>query len=348
MVCEPDDADDLAPAPMEGIRMRPPRARNTVRVGAIDVGSNSIRLLVADLPADGSPALVTIARAGESCRLGRGLERTGKVEDALAERAADLVAEFARRARGLGATHFIVGATAALRSAGNGADVADRIAQKSGLPVRILAGEDEARLVYESVVLGLGGPARRSSCVVFDLGGGSTEVVSGLGERAGRWVSLPFGAVSLTERFLHESPAGAAEVQALEAYVSGELATCCAELPESTPVLAGVGGTVTALAVLDLALPGYEPSRVEGWNIPLERLESLVSRLSRSQEEERRQWTALGRGRTDIMVAGALAVRLLVLRFGARGLICSTQGLRYGLARQAIREAGREADDLAG
>jgi exopolyphosphatase/guanosine-5'-triphosphate,3'-diphosphate pyrophosphatase len=325
-----------------------PPAANTVRVGAIDVGSNSIRLLVADLPRDGGAALATVARAGEPCRLGRGLERTGVVEEPLAERAAALVAEFARRARVFGAARLIVGATAALRNAANGPAVAGLIARRSGLPVRILSGDEEARLVYEAVILGLGGPARRSSCVVFDLGGGSTEVVSGIGERAGRWVSLPFGAVSLTERFLQRSPADPAEVRALEEHVRAEIGARCAELPAASPVLAGVGGTVTACALLDLALPAYEPSRVEGWTIGLERLDALVERLARTTEEERRGLAILGTGRADIMVAGALAVRILAARFAARGLICSTQGLRYGLARLAVRETARTAGDLAG
>jgi exopolyphosphatase / guanosine-5'-triphosphate,3'-diphosphate pyrophosphatase len=173
--------------------------KRSLRVAAIDVGSNSIRLLVADVVAgEIFEEVSTVARAGEPCRLGRGLERTGEIESSLAHRAAQLAAEFMRRGRLLGAQRTIIGATAALRSAANGREVADRIAERVGNPVRILTGEEEARLVYEAVVLGLGGPARRSSCVVFDLGGGSTEVVSGLGVRAGRWTSLPFGAVSLT------------------------------------------------------------------------------------------------------------------------------------------------------
>jgi exopolyphosphatase/guanosine-5'-triphosphate,3'-diphosphate pyrophosphatase len=217
--------------------------------------------------------------------------------------------------------------------------VAERIAERTGVEVRILAGEDEARLVYEAVVLGLGGPARRSSCVVFDLGGGSTEVVSGFGERAGRWTSLPFGAVSLTERFLHVSPAAPGEVENLEAFVAAEVAGRCAEMPDSAPVLAGVGGTVTAFAVLDLGLEAYEPERVEGCLIDASRLEAVVDRLVRSSEADRRRMSALGKGRADIVVAGALAVRVLARRFRSRSLICSTQGLRYGLARLAFREA---------
>ena len=145
-----------------------------MRVGAIDVGSNSVRLLVADILGshDRSDAL-TVARAGEPCRLARGLDRTGNVEPEMAERAASLAADFARRARALGAVHTLVGATAALRNAANGKWVASRITERSGLPVRILTGDEEARLVYQSVVAGLGGRAEQHSCVVFDIGGGS-------------------------------------------------------------------------------------------------------------------------------------------------------------------------------
>lgn len=313
--------------------------RGLTRVGAVDVGSNSIRLLVADLRADGSESMATVARAGEPCRLGRGLEKTGVIEAALAEKAANLTSEFIRRARSLGARHLMVGATAALRSASNGLEVAALIEERAGVRVRIMTGDEEARLVYEAVVVGLGGPARRSSCVVFDLGGGSTEVVSGVGDQAGRWESLDFGAVSLTERFIHGGKATEAEIQALEAHVRNELDRHCAEMPASTPLLVGVGGTVTAFAVLDLELSSYEPERVEGWRIEGPRLEGLVERLAGSSESDRRQWTILGKGRADIMVAGALAVRVLTRRFRSGGLVCSTQGLRYGLARLAVREA---------
>ena len=315
------------------------KERGLTRVGAVDVGSNSIRLLVADLRADGSEAIATVARAGEPCRLGRGLDKTGVIEAALAEKAANLTSEFIRRARSLGARHLVVGATAALRSATNGLEVAALIEERSGVRVRIMTGDEEARLVYEAVVIGLGGPARRSSCVVFDLGGGSTEVVSGVGDQAGRWESLDFGAVSLTERFIRSGKATEAEVRAVEDHVRGELERHCSEMPASTPLMVGVGGTVTAFAVLDLGLVSYEPERVEGWRIEGPRLEALVERLVGSTETDRRQWTILGKGRADIMVAGALAVRVLTRRFRSSGLVCSTQGLRYGLARMAIREA---------
>jgi len=311
-----------------------------MRVAAIDIGSNSIRLLVADVDEQGGPdgALETVARAGEVCRLARGLDRAGIIEEELALRVGGLAAGFVRRARSLGARHIVIGATAAIRNARNGNEVAGIVERRSGLPVRILTGEDEAQLVYRSVVLGLGRSAVHSACIAFDIGGGSTEVVSGVGVQTGRWASLPFGAVSLTERFLHSDPPGAAEIEALEAEVSDGIMQHCALMPEKVPLLVGVGGTVTVLASMDRQMGSYDPALLEGWAIRPERLSDLVKRLSQSRHQDRRGFSTVGEGRADIVVAGALVVALLFGRFPSPALVCSTQGLRYGLVRLAASE----------
>jgi exopolyphosphatase / guanosine-5'-triphosphate,3'-diphosphate pyrophosphatase len=311
-----------------------------MRVAAIDIGSNSIRLLVAEVDESGGPdgALETVARAGEVCRLARGLGRAGNIEEELAQRVGGLAAGFVRRARSLGAKHIVIGATAAIRNARNGVEVANIVERSSGLPVRILTGEDEAQLVYRSVVLGLGRNAARSACIVFDIGGGSTEVVSGVGAQSGRWASLPFGAVSLTERFMRSDPPGSDEIQALKAEVQAGIMHHCALMPEKVPLLAGVGGTVTVLASMDRQLENYDPNLLEGWFIPPERLSGLVERLSRSRHQDRLGFSIVGEGRADIVVAGALVVSLLFERFPSSALVCSTQGLRYGLARLAAGE----------
>jgi exopolyphosphatase/guanosine-5'-triphosphate,3'-diphosphate pyrophosphatase len=314
-----------------------------MRVAAIDVGSNSVRLLIADgnSSAPRGLGLRTVARAGEPCRLGRGLDRTGRIDPEIADLAASLAQDFSARARALGARHIVVGATAALREAENGPEVAAMIEGRVGLPVRILSGEEEARLVYHAVVTGLGGSAQRSPCIVFDIGGGSTEVVSGVGDRSGRWTSIPFGAVTLTERFFVQNPPSENEIDALKEGVRAGLMQYCASMPVETPVLAGVGGTVTVLALMDRSLISYDPALVEGWRISVPRLRDMVDRLERSTHEERRHWPAMGDGRADIVVAGALVVSMLVDRFPSSGLVCSTQGLRYGLVRLALEEIER-------
>src|SRR5262249_17306732 len=279
--------------------------------------------------------------AGEPCRLARGLGETGRIAPEMSARAAGLATEFVQRARSLGVSHVVAGATAALRDASNGGEVASEISQACGVPGRILSGEEEAQLIYRSVVQGLGGSAMRSACVVFDLGGGSTEVVSGLGPKPGRWTSLPFGAVTLTERYLHSNPPTMAERAALETHVRELLATRCALLPERTPVLAGVGGTVTVLALLDRGLSHYDPALIEGWAIGPERFALVAERLLAAPIDQRRSWPAMGEGRADIVVAGVLVVRELIRRFPSGALHCSTQGLRYGLAQLAAEEATR-------
>ena len=312
-----------------------------MRVAAIDVGTNSIRLLVAeaDSTSRNAGSLQAVARAGEPCRLGRGLDQTRRISPEMAERAAEVASEFARRARGLGARHIVLGATAALRLAENGAEVAAMIGERCGVQPRILSGDDEAQLVYRSVIHGLGARARRSQCIVFDIGGGSTEVISGVGLEPGRWMSMPIGAVNMTERYFTSDPPSDAEVAGLVAEAEAQIMQSCALLPRSTPLLAGVGGTVTLLAMLDREVTSYDPSVLEGWTIPADRLRALVSRLRGLRQPERIALPAMGEGRADIVIAGALVVELIARRFPAGGLTCSTQGLRYGLARLAADEA---------
>ena len=311
--------------------------RQVMRAGAIDIGSNSIRLLVIEAIDGGEPS--TIVRAGEACRLGRGLDRTGQIDLVTAARAATIVADFTRRARHLGVNHLVLGATAAIREAANGSEVAALIGERSGLPVRVLSGEEEARLVFQSVVYGLGSMARRNPSVVFDLGGGSTEIVSGMGDQPGRWTSMRVGAVSLTEKYVRSNPPSDSEIAEIEAHVDRELMHHCALMPERTPVLAGVGGTVTVMASLDRGLDSYDPTLLEGWTIDSGRLGALIGRVARATEDERRQWTVMGAGRSDIIAAGVLVVGRIAARFPSRGLVCSTQGLRFGLARLALGEA---------
>ena len=188
------------------------------------------------------------------------------------------------------------------------------------------------------MVLGLGSRARESQCVVFDLGGGSTEVVSGVGLQPGRWNSLGFGAVSLTERLLPGDPPDDETLATARLRIRDELMQGCALLPERATLLAGVGGTVTVLASIDRGLAEYDPTALEGWWIERGAVLAMADRVARMSYRERRALPIMGEGRADIIGAGALVVEALVQRFDSTGLVCSTQGLRYGLARLAAEE----------
>ena len=130
-------------------------------------------------------------------------------------------------------------------------------------------------------------------------------------------------------------------MKALEEDVDSKLMHDCAYMPETAPILAGVGGTVTVLASFDRGLAAYDPALIEGWMIRTPRLEELVERVAASTDTDRAGWGVMGQGRSDIVIAGALVIRRLARRFRSAGLVCSTHGLRYGLARLAASEGMR-------
>jgi exopolyphosphatase/guanosine-5'-triphosphate,3'-diphosphate pyrophosphatase len=139
---------------------------------------------------------------------------------------------------------------------------------------------------------------------VFDLGGGSTEVVSGVGERLGRWTSLAFGAVTLSEHLVASDPPTLAELDHIRSWVRDELMHGCASFPDRAATLAGVGGTVTVLAALDAGMSTYDPSQLEGAFVPRARLNELITRIVTASQAERRSMPVMGEGRADIVGTG--------------------------------------------
>lgn len=317
-----------------------------MRIATVDIGTNTVLLLVAERGADGS--LHSVAERAVITRLGEGVDRTRRLSQAAVARTLECLGEYAAAIRAMHAEHVAVVGTSAMRDAAGGDELRAHARRLLGVDVRVLSGEEEARLTFRGSLGGLSIPAA-GEVAVFDIGGGSTEVVSGVGDQPGRWVSLPFGAISLTERYLASNPVSPEEIQALKQEVSTAIMHRCAYMPARSPLLAGVGGTVSLLAALDLGLTEYEPSLLEGLPITPPRLQGLIARILSSTHEERRTWPIMGEGRADIVVAGVLAVGLLAERFPSSALVCSTQGLRYGLVRLAAEEArgGRAGNPLA-
>jgi len=159
-----------------------------------------------------------------------------------------------------------------------------------------------------------------------------------VGNQPGRWNSLPFGAVTLTEQLLIGDPPSAERVATAREWIRDEIMRGCALLPERATLLAGVGGTVTVLASIDRGMSDYDPAALEGWWIERQHVRESVARLVSLSQEERRRLPIMGEGRADIIGAGALVVGALIERFDVQGLVCSTQGLRYGLVRLAAEE----------
>ena len=314
-----------------------------LRVASIDIGTNSVRLLVAERSNQGG--LRPLVRLGESCRLGEGLEATGRIASRAEERTCDTLTRFARRARELDCSDVVVAATNALRSAANGAEVTARLSAAAGYPIRILSGEEEARLVYEAVIDGLRWEPGQGEYLVLDIGGGSVEVVRGIGTRVEHWVSLELGCVRLSERFLRSDPPAPGELAELRAHLGTEWLRHEALLRPTPQAAAGVGGTITALAALNLGLRRYDAGRVEGHLLPTGDLRRLTESLCGLTTAERQALATVGPGRADILPAGCVLLVSLLEATGLASITASTQGLRYALARLALRSAEARVRD---
>jgi exopolyphosphatase/guanosine-5'-triphosphate,3'-diphosphate pyrophosphatase len=316
------------------------------RVGAIDIGTNSVRLLVAERGQNGE--VRPLVRLGESCRLGEGLEATGRIASRAEARTRETLSHFGRRARELECSDVLVAATNALRSALNGPDVTARLAAAAGYPIRILSGEEEARLVYEAVIEGLRWEARGGEYMIVDIGGGSVEIVRGVGAKVDHWVSLELGCVRLTERFLRSDPPAPEEIAELKSFLRTTWVEHDALLRPTPQAAAGVGGTITALAALNLGLRRYDASRVEGHLLPTGDIRRLTDSLTRLTTAERQALATVGPGRADILPAGCVLLVSLSEAAGLASMTASTQGLRYALAREALRRAEARTSSASG
>lgn len=299
-----------------------------VRLAAIDLGTNTVHVLVADVSASGWTLVHHDQRV---TRLGEGLWPAGVLGETPMARTEEQVAAYVERARGLGATRIRIVATSAVREAANGRAFADRLAARTAVGVDVVTGEDEARLTLRGVLDGLGRPA--GSLLVFDIGGGSTEYTVARDGVVQTSVSLRLGVVHLNERYPFPGVVDPRRFRAMEASVLAQLRE---ELPAgiagaSPERLVGTAGTVTALAALDLALPAYDGARVQGHALTRAAVERQLARVGALTVEERGRLPCLEPGRADILVPGIAIVLATMGHLRADRLIVSDAGLREGI-----------------
>ncbi len=300
------------------------------RVAAIDCGTNSIRLLVTDLAADGTAN--DVVREMRIVRLGEGVDRTGRLDPAAIERTVTATTEYAAMIAGLDVETVRFCATSAARDAGNVDEFSAAIERVLGVTPEILAGEEEARASF----LGATGDLGDEPSVVVDIGGGSTELVCGAGGEVASGVSIDIGSVRLTERFLASDPPSVAEITDLETFLDGQLGPVVAGWEPVTRFI-GVAGTVTTVAAYALGLDTYDSTKIHGARLPVDRVrESCLSLVSLSVADRR----ALGfmhPGRADVIGAGALILdRLLDLApLATDEVVVSERDILDGIARGA-------------
>jgi exopolyphosphatase / guanosine-5'-triphosphate,3'-diphosphate pyrophosphatase len=304
-----------------------------MRLATIDLGTNTVRLLVAEVESDGARWRVLDADQRVT-RLGEGVAALRRLGEAPRVRTAAVVAEYVARARRAGAERLSIVATSAVREAANGRDFAADLERVTGVAVTVVSGNEEAVLTLAGVLAGLddGRPAAGMS-LVFDIGGGSTEYILARDGDLLTAVSLRLGVVDLAERYPFPGPVDWARFDAMRREIDARLTT---ELPvairDARPGrLVGTAGTATTLAALDLALPAYDPGRVQGHALERPGIERLLQRLGALTVAERGALPCLEPGRADLIVAGTAIVLATLDLCAADRLVVSDWGLREGI-----------------
>ncbi len=313
-------------------------SRNPTRVAAFDCGTNSLRLLIADLDLT-SGDLVEHVREMRIVRLGQGVDRTGRISAESMERALAALDEYAMLVTEYEPDVIRFCATSAARDAENAAEFVEAVRTRIGVAVEVIAGDEEARASYEGATRVL--VDATSPCLVLDIGGGSTELILGSADGEVELEhSLDIGSVRLTERHLHSDPPTAAEVAELRADVDAVLDTCRVD-PARAHTVVGVAGTVTTLAAGVLGLPAYDRDRIHLAELAVDDVYATVESLVAMSVAERRALGYMHPGRADVIGAGALILERILRRATVSTLVVSESDILDGIAWSAARSAGR-------
>jgi exopolyphosphatase / guanosine-5'-triphosphate,3'-diphosphate pyrophosphatase len=315
-----------------------------VRVAVIDIGTNSTRLLIADVDAE-TGALEVLVRRSQVTRLGDGVDSSGSLSDAAIARVFSTLDRYRMEIDEYGCEKNLAVLTSAVRDADNGERFATRVREDYGLDARVLRGEEEAQLTFLGAMSSRAGndddgaqPGASEPTLVIDVGGGSTEFVVGRGREAGLHVSLQAGVVRMSERHIDSDPPEPEQLQALAADVHE---TFSEGLPQSErdPVKRGiaVAGTATSAAAIDQELDPYDSSRVDGYTLTLGTIEMLLARLADMDEAQRRNVVGLQPDRAPTIVAGMIVLGEALRAFELDEVEVSEHDILYGAA---LRLAG--------
>jgi exopolyphosphatase/guanosine-5'-triphosphate,3'-diphosphate pyrophosphatase len=304
-----------------------------MRVGVVDIGTNSTRLLVAEAEGD---ALTEVERRTTVTRLGEGVEATGRLSDAAIARVSEALAGYRAALDELGAERVVAVATSAMRDAANGPQFRDEIERRFGLDARTISGDEEARLTFLGATAGRDAGA---ATLVIDIGGGSTEFVVGHpGGDPEFHISTRMGSVRHTERHLHGDPPTDAELAALaqdaRAIVEADV---LADLRTGVDAGIAVAGTATSLAAIDQELDPYDPERVHGYRLGVASCERLLARLADLTVAQRREVPGLHPDRAPTIVAGAGILFESMRACGLDEIEVSEHDILHGAALTASR-----------
>ncbi len=319
-----------------------------VRLAGIDIGTNTVLLLVAEIAPRGR--VTPLAEEQEMPRLGTDVDSTGKIRAAGFDTLGLVLNRYRAIALSHGVTRITACATSAVRNASNREELLRYIREAAGIHIEVIDGATEADLTFRGVLSGPGGDW--TDPAVLDIGGGSTELCYAQrgatnGNRTLTRVSMEIGSVRLTERYLRHSPPLAAEIATARARIVEEIAQIV-NTGFGYYALIAVAGTATTLAGLHLGLPGFDRERIDGCGIPAGAVHAMASRLLGMDAGAIRSLSDMTAGREDILPAGALILSTIVNHFGFQGISVSTRGLRYGIVLRDWERLGGGAGTRGG
>jgi len=301
-----------------------------VRIAVVDIGTNTTRLFVADV--EDQRVLGVQHRESRVTRLGAGVDASGRLGDAALEREHRVLAEYAQLIERLEPERRVAVLTSAVRDAANGREFAQACAQRYGLDVHVLSGDEEAGLTYRGATDELE-PGSAERILVADIGGGSTELVTGRGRSAEFHVSTQAGVVRQGDRHIHSDPPSRQELEAVAEDVRRTLwAAVPAERRSGTERALAVAGTPTSLAAIAQRLDPYDPARVQGYRLYAEEVERIRRRLAQMTLEQRRQVTGLHPDRAPVILPGIVILQVIMELFGLECVEVSEHDILRGAA----------------
>jgi len=302
-----------------------------MRIGVVDVGTNSVRVLVAD--GDGK-SLTDLERDLTITRLGEGVDRDRRIGAEPLRRTIAAIAGFVERCRARDAEVIRVIATSAVRDAANRDDFVEAVRRATDIEPVILTGDQEARLGFLGATIDVPAPG---PYLVVDIGGGSTELVRG-GPDAERFISLDIGSVRLTERDIHNDPPKPDELEAIVADADKQLEHAARALgDDGAKTMLGLAGTITSVAAIALGLGGYDRDAIHHSRLTSERIADVRARLASMTSDERRALPAMPPGREDVIVAGVVILERVMHRFGFDACLVSETDILDGVALDVMR-----------
>jgi exopolyphosphatase/guanosine-5'-triphosphate,3'-diphosphate pyrophosphatase len=309
----------------------PEFAGDAMRVAVVDIGTNSTRLLISEV--EGAD-VQELERRTTVTNLGRGVDHTGNLSTDAIDRVCSVVADYKAQYQEMGADRVMAIATSAVRDAANGEAFVAELRERFWLGTQLLTGEEEARLTY------LGATAQRAgeeSTLVFDIGGGSTELIVGSGAEVEFHTSLQAGTIRQSERHLTSDPPDPHELEDLAADIRHLVEGAIAEQgPGARAVQAiAVAGTPTSLAAIDQELEPYDPERVHGYRLGLRAAQRMLSRLAAMPLTERLRIPGLHPGRAPTIVAGTVILIQVMRAFGFDEIEVSERDILHGSALSA-------------